>query len=165
MKEIPLTRGLVTLVDDEDYEFLNQWKWQAAKNGSVGYAARSRKGCEAPGPYRIYMHRVITDAPPGLEVDHINHNGLDNRRCNLRVCTQAENARNMKHRPPKHPTSSGYKGVAMNKNGTGWQVYCRKQYIGTFPTEQEAARAYNQAALEHFGEFACLNEILNVPTF
>src|ERR1043165_2122866 len=93
-REIPLTQGYVALVDDCDYEWLSQWKWCAhvAKGGRTAYAFRA-KG--------IAMHRVIMNAPEGMDVDHRDHNGLNNTRANLRICTHAENQRNMNHRTKK----------------------------------------------------------------
>jgi hypothetical protein len=99
MKEIQLTRGQFALVDDADYEWLNQWKWFAQKHKDSYYAARTRSETETVTRGIILMHRVIMDTPDDMQVDHINHNGIDNQRLNLRNCTQQENLWN---REPKH---------------------------------------------------------------
>ncbi len=97
MKEIELTRGKVTLVDDYDYPFLMQVKWYALPRHGHWYAATHNPGV---GPRTIYMHRIIMDPSSDMVIDHINHNGLDNQRHNLRICTHTENLRN--RRPKEH---------------------------------------------------------------
>jgi len=157
-KTIPLTQGKVALVDDQDYEWLNQWKWQYKPTPNTGYAVRS------VGPRhkqkRVYMHRIILNPPSGKETDHINSNGLDNRRCNLRACTRSQNHMN---RRKKAGCTSQFKGVAWNIYHQQWQaslmVDYKRQHLGLFENEQDAARAYNAAARERFGEFARLNEV------
>lgn len=148
MKEIPLTQGKVALVDDEDYEWLNQWKWRFGD-----YAIRTLP--RDSGPIRfVRMHRLIMAAPAGLEVDHINGNPLDNRRKNLRLCSHAENTRNTKIH-----NRTGFKGV--QPNGKGWtakiKTLGKTKYIGFYRTPEEAAKAYDQKAVELFGEFARTN--------
>lgn len=105
-----------------------------------------------------YLHRVIMNAPPGVEVDHINGDTLDNRRCNLRLCMRRENGRNQK---PQMGRSSQYKGVSWRKQCQKWSAQIKvdgKQiHLGLFNEEVEAARAYDQAARELHGEFARLN--------
>lgn len=98
MKTIPLTQGQVALVDDEDYEYLMQWKWCAAWNGNTYYAFRGGKKEHGKKRQMIKMHRDLLDTPRGLEVDHLNGNGLDNRRCNIRNCTHKENMQNQHNR-------------------------------------------------------------------
>ena len=159
MKKIPLTRGYFAIVDDEDFEYLNQWKWLY----SNGYAARSQHVSFKDGVQvskNIQMHRVILNTPDGLLVDHKNNNGLDNRKNNIRNCTYAENARNQKL---SKRSSTGFKGVSWKKSH---EKFCanikigKKQiHLGLFACKIEAARAYNEAALKYHGEFACLNPI------
>jgi hypothetical protein len=116
MKKILLTRGKYTLVDDEDFEYLNQWKWHV---NNTGYAMRSD---HIAGEYKhknILMHRLITNAPSGYQIDHINHNTLDNRKSNLRIVTLQQNHFNMKTRAN---SISGYKGVTWFKQLSKWRV-------------------------------------------
>ena len=106
---IPLTQGKYAIVDTEDYDWLMQWRWFAVKNGRTYYAGRNTYLVQTGGlkRTRIHMHRVIMQTPLGSEIDHCNHNGLDNRKCNMRICTHAENLQNQ--RQTKHCTSK-YKG-------------------------------------------------------
>lgn len=159
MKQIPLTRGLFALVDNEDYEYLNQWKWYARK-GAVTYYA-SRRGIANGVERSTYMHRVIlglTDRK--IHTDHIDHNGLNNQRANLRKCTNKENS--MNHRPQKRSTT-GIKGVTPRSNGNGFIAQIRANnkniHLGTFKDTTLAAIAYNKAAIKYYGEFAYLNPV------
>ena len=155
-KKIPLTQGKVALVDIEDYEWLNQWKWQAHKNtkGFFYVAGRNKKQKFQS------MHRKIMKAPKGMEVDHINGDGLDNRRNNLRTCSHSQNIMNSKMRIDN---TNGYKGIRYHKQNKKWQARIKKNkkdnHLGYFTTPQEAALAYNEAAKKFFGEFAKLNVI------
>lgn len=161
MKEIPLTQGKVALVDDEDYEALARRKWCAARIQGIWYAvARRADGGEE---HRLlYMHREIMGADPGKKIDHRDGDGLNNRRCNLRYCTDAENARNQRRRSRASRCLSQYKGVRWvgpDKWTASIVVNYKYSYLGVFGSEADAARAYNAAAIQHFGEFACLNVI------
>ncbi|MCI0551283.1 MAG: HNH endonuclease [Anaerolineae bacterium] len=153
-KQISLSRGLVALVDDADFEYLNQWKWHYA----AGYASRNSsriQGRRKP----IRMHRVIMQAPDGIEVDHIDtNNKLDNRRQNLRLCTHVENMSNQK-RPANN--KSGYKGVCWRPDRNKWQCSITSKdqriHVGYFLTAEEAAHAYDAKARKLFGVFARTN--------
>jgi len=156
MKELELTDGQVTYVDDEDYGRLSELSWHPVRGKYTTYARAYDR--ETGGA--IYMHREITGAQRGQDVDHLNHNGLDNRRCNLRVCTRQQNMRN---RRPNRNTTSRYKGVCWNRHISKWVagIYVNKRriHLGSFDDEREAALAYNRAAREHFGEYARLNRV------
>jgi len=150
-KEIQLTQGKVAIVDDEDFNFINQWHWNARQINGHWYAKRGEAG------KTIFMHRIIMNAPKGLEVDHIDGDGLNNLRENLRVCTHAENLRNQ--RLPRH-NKSGYKGVLPYINGKVRaliQLNGEKIFLGIFDNAEEAAHAYDAKAIELYGEFARLN--------
>ena len=158
MKEIPLTQGQVAIVDDEDFVLMGDYKWSLS---SSGYACRDQyiNG----KPKRLYMHRVIMGNPcNGYEVDHINGNSLDNRHKNLRLVTHRQNLANQKKQNRK--LSSIYKGVYFDKATGKWRGQVgskgKKYALGRFITEREAALAYNKAAIEHFGQYANLNEIM-----
>ncbi|MHC4722148.1 MAG: HNH endonuclease [Planctomycetota bacterium] len=149
---IPLTRGKFAIVDAEDFEWLNRYKWNTLKGGRTYYARSWENG------KTIRMHRLITNAPKGLVVDHINHNGMDNRKQNLRLCTRLQNARN---RRSCRGSSSKYKGVSKEKKENVFIacIRCKGKlyYLGRFKSEIAAAKTYDKKAKELFGEFAFLN--------
>ena len=153
-KRIPLTQGQFTIVDDADFDWLNQWKWYAARATSTYYAVRK----ESETDKSIRMHRLLLNPPPGIESDHINGDGLDNRRSNLRLCTRSQNNAN---RRKFSLCSSRYKGVSWQKRYRNWRariwISGKEKQLGLFDDEQKAARAYNRAAIALFGEFARLN--------
>ena len=152
-KEILLTHGHVALVDDADFEWLNQWKWHVTPRG---YARRAvpREG----GQRWVLMHRQILDAPPHLWSDHINGNRLDNRRSNLRLVTPLQNGRN-KVVARSNRMASRFKGVAKRHNKWTAAIYPhgKRIHLGYFFTEEDAAHAYDRAARQYFGEYAGLN--------
>jgi len=157
MKQIKLTQNKFALVDDDMFEELDKFKWYAEKRGNTFYARMNiyNNGKQ----YRIYMHRYIlglTDSK--IKCDHKDHNGLDNKKSNLRTCSNLENSRNQKK---VLNTSSRYKGVCFHKRDKKWVAHIGVKnkliYIGLFRNEQDAAKAYNLKASELFGDFARLN--------
>jgi hypothetical protein len=155
MKEIKLTQGKIALVDDEDYEYLNQFKWRTVKGANTYYA--QRMGRINGKRISIQMHNIILKPVDGLECDHINHLGFDNRKENLRNCTRSQNCMNA--------ISHGeieYKGV--NRAHSKKEEYQarimyhgRSYFLGHYKTKEDAAKAYDFAAKKYFGEFANLN--------
>ena len=160
MKRIPLTKGKHAIVDNADYEWLSKWRWQINSNG----AAFRTEWKNGKTYNHIQMHRDILDASHKNEVDHINHNRLDNRRCNLRLCSRSQNAMNVR---PRKGVSSKYKGVSFDAQTLNiskkWRAYInvdqKRIYLGRFCSEQGAAIAYNKAAKRLHGKFAYLNKI------
>lgn len=156
-------KGKFVLVDRENLKNLSQWKWYI---GIHGYAIRNGN---KNGEHRIIaLHKVITICSKGKEIDHINGNRLDNRSSNLRIVTRRQNQWNKKVSLTN--TSSGYKGVSWHDLGKGyWRSYIyifdteknrkKRLHLGLFEDKKEAARAYDKAAVKHFGEFAKLNII------
>lgn len=167
MKEIKLTRGEVTIVDDEDFEELKKYKWCCTYSANKLYAKRAKWLGRAfkPTGLNVYMHREIMKPPEGLQVDHIDGNGLNNTRSNLRISTQQQNLMNASASTRKDK-SSKYKGVSFTRTNTNkpWKVLIKKDWkqksYGSFSTEEEAARKYNEKAKELFGEFAKENVIV-----
>lgn len=161
MKLIELSQGKQAIVDDEDYEWLSQWKWCF---DNKGYARRSQYLGYVNGKQKTattLMHRQITGNVHGMQVDHINGNKLDNRRSNLRLCTHTENMRNSRSSVGSY---SKYKGVWLDRRVNKWaaRICCgnRKRVgLGYFSVESEAAEAYNAAAKKYHGKFARLNVI------
>lgn len=158
MKQIPLTQNKYAIVDDEDYISLSKHKWFSYRiQSEYFYAGRKNIGNSSR---TIAMHRIIMNAPKGMDVDHINHDTLDNRKCNLRVCTHAQNLANS--RIAKN-NKSGYKGVSFNAKELRWRANIRvnnkPMLLGVFKSKLEAARVYNEAAKKYFGKFAVLNNI------
>ena len=157
MKEIPLTQGKITLVDDEDYEYLMQWKWYAEKTKS-GFMAVRHSSTKHGIRNTILMHRLIMRCPKNMQVDHIHHDELDNRKNELRICTNRQNCHN---RIPTRGLPSPFKGVYWDTSCRRWRsritINGKLTYIGIFVNEIDAARAYDKKAKEHFGNFAYLN--------
>jgi hypothetical protein len=159
VKVIKLTQGKEAIVDDSDFYNLNKYKWCAKKDTNTYYAMRK---ADLPNGKRttILMHREILPLPQGLLVDHIDGNGLNNQRENLRPCTCMENTRNA---VGKKNSTSMYKGVDWVSRDAVWRSSIRVKgrliFLGNFDKEADAALAYNKAAIQHFGEFAKLNVI------
>ena len=162
VRTISLTKGMVALVDEDDYHVLVLRKWFIAKPGAWPYAATHRLGTRNGVDL---MHRMLTGAQRGQYVDHINGNSLDNRMSNLRVCTNAENLRNMR---PRNGGTSKFKGVYWNVRDKRWRAQIMHNYkklnLGNYESEEEAGRAYDEAALRLFGQFARLNFPVEVTT-
>lgn len=157
-KCISLTKDRFATVDDSDFEPLSQYRWKCMVRPQTCYAYRYEKTDQ--GWHKVFMHQAVMNPEDGMEVDHINGNGLDNQRRNLRVCTHAENCWNQRK---TGGTSSHYKGVAWNIGCRKWEAKIRVdgilRHLGVFASEEQAASRYNAAARKHFGEFARLNEI------
>lgn len=157
MKTIELTQGQVALVDDEDYEYLNQWNWHAQYSPSMNsyYAVRdsSRKSGKRAS---IRMNRVIMDVDSSFDVDHKNHNTLDNQKENLRICSKSQN---MYNKNTYKNNSSGYKGVSLHGKKWRAKITVNKNTInlGSYDTKEEAVIMYDNAAREYHGEFAKTN--------
>lgn len=151
---VPLSKGMVAIVDPEDHEELSRHSWIITESHRTYYASHVwRENGRRKG---ILMHRLLLGATPGMFVDHINGNGLDNRKANLRVCTLQQN--NWHSRPL---AERRYKGARFRKCRGMWfsgiTVNGQFIYLGQHPSEESAARAYDEAARKHFGEFAWLN--------
>ena len=151
MKSILLTKGLSTLIDDADFDFLSQWKWFAGSGrGGLYYAKRNSEYKRGEKRRTIFMHRVLCGS--ALEVDHIDGNSLNNQRANLRPCTRSENCANRKK--PKH-NKSGHKGVTWHKATGKWRATIKsKIHLGLFDNFSDAVAAYKSAALKSFGQFS-----------
>lgn len=157
MKKIRLTKEKYALVDDVDFDHINQFRWYAGTRHGCWYASRKSK---TPPHKMVWMHREIIETPSGLQTDHINRNGLDNRRSNLRICTASQNQCNRKI---QRNNTSGFKGVSFHKHAAKWQAHLSMDgvnyHLGLFNTPEEAAHAYDETAQKLHGEFARLNHV------
>lgn len=160
MKTLPLSRGLVAIVDDDVHEWASKVKWTAlrARDGRRTYVTR-RSG-PAIARRAHYLHREIMQAARGVKIDHVNGDGLDNRRQNLRVATTSQNGMNQRTQIRRGKTSR-FKGVSWFAQTKKWQAGIRVsgkgRGLGYFVNEDDAARAYDAAARREFGRFAALN--------
>lgn len=157
MKVIELTRGYAAIVDDEDFDYLAQWRWTSDVGKHAIYAVR-KETLDNGTTRKVLMHRVIINAPDDLQVDHKNGDGIDNRRCNLRLATLSQNRQNAKLRKDN---CVGSKGVHFDKQHRKYrariQANNKRIEIGLFRTVEEARKAYEQSAKQYHGEFARLN--------
>lgn len=158
--QIELLNGGVALVDAEDLPRLAGLRWRRYAPDKASpdafYAMASKWFPERKRKATVWMHRFLLDCPRGMYVDHIDHNGLNNRRANLRVCTQSQNNANARYAT----NESGYRGVYRARSGrfhAHISVARRMKHLGTFDDAETAARAYDQRALETYGDFATLN--------
>jgi hypothetical protein len=159
-RKIPLTQDKYTIVDPEDYEKLARYRWYALRIERSFYAVRQYKTNKGRGKYEsVRMHQEIMGAAEGKVIDHINHNGLDNRKANLRFATIQQNTWNQ--RKSRGNYSSRYKGVAWSKRRKKWRTRItlngRVTFIGHFDDERAAAMAYDAKAKELFGDYAAPN--------
>ena len=149
-------QGKFTLVDDVDYLYLKAWKWFCTRRG---YVVKSMT-IDNLKQKSVRMHRIIMDAPKQLEVDHRDHNPLNNQRHNLRLCTHSQNKMNTEK---LNNTTSKFKGVHWHKPLNRWcsriKINSKKIHLGYFKNEIDGAKAYNEKAIELFGEFANLNKL------
>lgn len=160
-KGIPLTQGKEALVDASDFERLSKCRWHAMRlTCGQWVAVRNSPKDDRGRQHRIYMHRAIMDAPKGMDVDHANHDTLDNRKANLRVCWHAQNMANK--RVQDNPKSSKFKGVSWHRTTGKWQArICQnahRVYLGCYASEKEAADIYDLASSIIFGDFARNNK-------
>lgn len=146
---VPLTRGLVTLIDASDADAVLQYSWCAAPRNHTHY------GQARIGQVGVYLHRFIMQPPLAFVVDHVDGDGLNNRRNNLRVCTVGQNCYNLR---TQRGGTSRFRGVYWSRGAWRAQIRDGRQiYLGTFTTEREAAEAHDAAARERFGEYATSN--------
>jgi hypothetical protein len=154
-----LTQGKYAIVDPEDYERLNLHKWYAAKDAHTSYAQRSIRRKNA-NQTTFLMHRQIIKAADDMFVDHINHNGLDNRKANLRLASIAQNNRHRRI-TKKINSHSKYRGVTWCRKKKCWlaqiKINRKTKHIGYFHNELQAAKAYDNAAKKYHKEFAVPN--------
>ena len=157
-RRIKLTRGQYAIVDVEDFEQLNQYKWQCS---CYGYATRSVTEANDLGSRQVdvYMHKVLCPTPEGMVTDHVNRNKLDNRKANLRPATRKQN--NWNRSPKTDNRKTRYHGISWKKDVKKWRVRLaingKSQSFGSYSDEIEAARAYDRVAKQHRGPFAVLN--------
>jgi len=167
-KRIILTRGFLSIVDSDDYVLLQRFKWHVTVSSrGRAYAVRHVWNAITKKRTPVFMHRVIAEAPIGVQVDHKNNDGLDNRKRNLRLCLETNHfhGNHVNRSVTKGKRSSEFKGVFLksgNRPKKPWEARIsfdrRELFLGTFSTEIDAARAYDTAARGLYKEFAQLNE-------
>ena len=156
MKYITLSGGKKTMVDDDVFENLNKYKWGANKQRRTFYAGRALPRVGKKRPHQ-YMHSVIMKTPRGMQVDHIDGDGLNNQKNNLRICTNRENHFNLRK---STRNTSGITGVCWRKDRKKWQSYigfdCKQIHLGYFVNKFDARKAYIVAQKKYYGKFAKL---------
>lgn len=156
MKTIPLTRGLVALIDDADYAAVSQFKWYAMKRGRQFYAVRTIRKPDGKRTAQ-YLHQFLMPGVP--RIDHLDGNGCNDQQHNLRAATHAQNMQGFQHK--RRGTTSKFRGVSWNKPARKWlariRVCGKDLHLGCFDSEEDAARARDTAALKYFGKNAHLN--------
>jgi hypothetical protein len=152
---IRLSKDYFTIIDSEDLPRVSKYKWHTT---TVNKYNKPRAVCSFKGRKTLKLSRLIMNAPDNMVVDHINGNPLDNRKCNLRICSQREN---MLNRNLNRNNKSGYKGVSWSKRDNKWlselQTNNKSYYLGIYKDKIEAAKAYDKKAIEFFGEYAKTN--------
>ena len=164
MKPILLTKGMIAIVDDDDWELLEQYQWYYSTHNraytTTHISCKTENGKRTTKSRHIPMTHMILGITDSRIVDHKNGETLDNRKENLRICTNRQNSANSKLRKDR---KSGYKGVSFNKNAKKWssqiKVNYERIYLGIYDTPWKAAQAYDDAAVKYFGEFAKLNNV------
>lgn len=166
-RRIPLTQGKFAIVDPEDYKRLSRIKWHAHQSPHTWYAVHSLTNGKKERRRNLQMHHLVIAVPPGMFCDHINHNGLDNRKANLRPATHTQNVWNRRKFSGrtfggyKRHSRSRYKGVDWANDMKRWRARIRvngkRIYLGSFKEELDAAKAYDQAAKKHHGAYASVN--------
>ena len=151
---IPLSKNAYTTIDEEDFKKVSNHRWYLHRSSNERYPKYATTHFKGK---TVYMHRLIMDAPQGKWIDHIDGDGLNNKKENLRLSTPSQNGANSK-------TFKRFKGVSYRKDRKKYRAYImypgkRYKHLGHFKEEKEAAKAYNKAAIQLFGEFALLNEI------
>ena len=159
--KIQLTKGKYALVDEDDFDKVKDIPWHAHEVQYSTYARWDKQSNHVRE--KVYLHRFLLDAQKDVQIDHANYDTLDNRRANLRLANKMLNMRNRRKVKRGGISSSEYKGTSLVKATGKWHSYIhvnkKRINLGYFENEIDAAEAYNAAALEHFGEFALLNEI------
>ena len=158
MIQIPLTQGQFALIDDEDFDIVSKHKWHAKKYKHTYYAATNIKKEDKKTILR--MHRLIINVPDGMEIDHLDHNGCNNQKYNIKVCTHWENMQNKKNQYDVLTTTK-MKGVYFDNTTKKWKstiwINGRSKSLKSSDRLEYAIRAYNRASMFYFGERAFLN--------